>query len=96
MSATSLKLSQDLKRRIIRIAAQAGQTPHAFMVEALAREAARAELRERFAADSAESERQALDSGRAYPLGATFDYLEARLAGKKARRPRAHAWRASK
>ena len=96
MSATRLKLSPDLKRRIIRMAAHAGQTPHAFMVEALAREASRAELRERFAVDAAESERQALDSGRAYPLGATFDYLEARLTGKKARRPKAHSWRGSK
>jgi hypothetical protein len=66
------------------------------MVEALAREALRAELRERFAADAAESERQALDSGKAYPLSATFDYLEARVTGKKARRPKARSWRGSK
>ena len=96
MSATSLKLPEDLKRRIARLAASAGQTPHAFMVDALAREAERSELRARFAADAAESEREALESGKAYPLDVAFKYLESRVAGKKARQPRARAWRASR
>jgi predicted transcriptional regulator len=96
MSATSLKLPEGLKRRIARLAANAGQTPHAFMVDALSREAERSELRARFAADSADSEREALESGKAHGLGAAFHYLETRVAGKKVRRPRAHAWRGSK
>jgi predicted transcriptional regulator len=96
MSATSLKLPEDLKRRIARLAANAGQTPHAFMVDALSREAERSELRARFAADSAESEREALDSGKAHALGAAFQYLEARVARKKVRHPRARVWRVSK
>lgn len=96
MSATSLKLPDNLKRSIVRMAASAGQTPHAFMVDALAREAARLELRERFAAEAVESEREAHESGKATALGAAFDYLEARVAGRKVRRPRARAWRASK
>jgi predicted transcriptional regulator len=96
MSATSLKLPDDLKRRLARLAASAGQTPHAFMVDALAREAQRSELRQRFAADAAESEREALGSGKAHSLDATFDYLAARLGGKNPRRPRARSWRASK
>lgn len=96
MSATSLKLPEDLKRRIARLAASAGQTPHAFMVDALAREAERSELRARFAADAAESEREALESGKAYPLDVAFNYLEARVVGKKIRQPRARVWRASK
>jgi predicted transcriptional regulator len=96
VSATSLKLPDQLKRKIVRIAASVGQTPHAFMVDALTREAGRAELRERFAADAAESERQTQATGKTYPLGATFDYLEARVAGRKVRRPKARAWRGSK
>ena len=44
MSGTSLKLPEDLKRRIARLAAKAGQTAHAFMVDALPREATRAEV----------------------------------------------------
>ena len=95
MAATSLKLPDDLKRRIERLAGSSNKTPHAFMVEALAREAARSELRERFAAESAWSEAQSISSGKAFSLATAFDYLEARVAGKKVRRPRARAWRAS-
>lgn len=59
MAATSLKLPDDLKRRIELLAASARKTPHTFMVDALAREAERLELREKFAADSARAETEA-------------------------------------
>jgi predicted transcriptional regulator len=96
MSATSLKLPDDLKRRIAELAARTGQTPHAFMVDALRREAQRSELRQQFAVEACESEREALASGKAHTLNATFDYLAAKIGGKKPRRPRARSWRASK
>ena len=96
MSATSLKLPDDLKRQIARLAASAGKTSHAFMVEALSREAKRAELRARFAAEAAESERAAVAGGKTHSLEAAFAYLEARISGKKVRQPRARAWRGSK
>ena len=96
MAATSLKLPEDLKRRIERLAGAANKTPHAFMVEALSQEVDRSELRERFAHESAESESESMASGKAFPLDVAFDYLEGRVSGKKVRRPRARAWRASK
>ena len=96
MSATSLKLPDDLKRRIAKLAAGAGHSPHAFMVDALTREAERSELRRQFAAEAAASEREALASGKAHSLEATFVYLAARIGGKNPRRPRARSWRASK
>jgi predicted transcriptional regulator len=96
MAATSLKLPDTLKRRIERLAASADQTPHAFMVEALTREAERAELRARFAAEAAQSERETLASRTTYGLAAAFGYLSARAAGKRPRRPRLRQWRASK
>ncbi len=96
MTATSIKLPEDLKRRIARLAVAANKTPHAFMVDALSREADRAEIRERFAKDAAVSESETMESGKAVPLGTAFDYLEARAAGKAARRPRARTWRASR
>ena len=96
MAATSLKIPEDLKRRIEHLAAALQKTPHAFMVEALMREANRAELREQFAADAAQSEEETLRCGKAFELAANFYYLDARLTGKKAVRPRARAWRASK
>jgi hypothetical protein len=58
--------------------------------------AERSGLRQRFAAEAAESEREALGSGKAHSLAATFDYLAERVAGKNPRRPRARSWRASK
>ncbi|HTB66184.1 MAG TPA: hypothetical protein VK727_08150 [Steroidobacteraceae bacterium] len=96
MAATSLKIPEELKRRIERLAGAANKTPHAFMVDVLSQEANRAELRERFAEDAAISEKEAMESGKAVPVAAAFDYLEARAAGKLVRRPRARAWRASK
>jgi len=96
MAATSLKLPEDLKRRIERLASAANKTPHAFMVEALAREAERSELRARFADDAARSEEEAFSSGKTFGLAATFDYLTARASGTKTRRPRARTWRPSR
>lgn len=96
VAATSLKLPEELKRRIERLATAANKTPHAFMVDALAREAERAELRARFADEAARSEEEAMASGKAFELAATFDYLAARVSGSKARRPKARAWRRSK
>jgi predicted transcriptional regulator len=96
MAATSLKLPEDLKRRIERLASAANKTPHAFMVDALAREAERSELRARFADEAAISEEEAFSSGKSFELAATFDYLTARASGAKARRPKARAWRRSK
>lgn len=56
MAATRLRFPEDLKHRIKRLASAADKTPHAFMVEALVREAERAELRRRFGDESASSE----------------------------------------
>ena len=75
MAATSLKLPEALKRRIERLAGAANKTPHAFMVDVLSQEADRAELRERFAADAAVSEKETMESGKAVPLGAALDFL---------------------
>jgi len=96
MAATSLKLPEDLKRRIERLAAVAKKTPHAFMIDALSQETERAEIRERFANDAAVSESEAMESGKAFPLEVAFNYLEARAAGKGVRRPRARTWRVSR
>jgi predicted transcriptional regulator len=96
MAATSLKLPDELKRRIESLAASLRKTPHAFMVDALSREAERMELRARFAADAAKSEAEALTSGKSISVDAAFDYLDARISGTKTRRPRARRWRASK
>lgn len=96
MAATSLKISEELKRRIERAAASVHKTPHAFMIEALARETERRELQSQFASDAALAEQETLATGKAVPLEAAFEYLGARIAGQRARKPRPTSWRKSK
>ncbi len=95
MAATSLKLPDELKKRVDALAAHSGKTAHAFMVEAIAKEAERAELRRRFGEDAAAAETQALGSGKAYDAAEAFAWIKARARGDKVRRPRPTAWRRS-
>ena len=53
MSTTTLKLPEELKERIAAAAADAGKSPHAFMVEALAAQTGLAERRRVFVARGA-------------------------------------------
>jgi predicted transcriptional regulator len=96
MATTTLKLPEDLKRRLKRLAVTARKDPHAFMIEVLAREAERLERRERFAPDCTQSEKETLASGQTFDLASTFDYLAARVSCRRPRRPRTRARRASK
>ena len=93
MPATTLKLPQVLKERIASLARDAGKSPHAYMVEALERQALRAEQRRLFVADAAAAENDALRTGKAYPAEKVHRYFAARSAGKTAARPRLKRWR---
>lgn len=89
MPATTLKLSDELKARISNIAATKGKTPHAFMIEALEREARREELRQAFVEDALAAEQEMLETGSYYDGEDVLRYLENKLQGKPVRRPRA-------
>jgi len=95
MAATSLKLPDELKRRIAQLVEGSNRTVHAFMVEAIERAARREELRKRFGEEAELSEREAEKTGKAFEAKEAFEYLEAKAKGRKARRPRAKAWRHS-
>jgi len=86
---TTLKLPEALKDRIAPLADAAGKTPHAWMVDALERQAALAEAREAFLAD-AEAAAAEIDAGGAlYAAEDVAAYVLARGAGKRApARPR--------
>jgi predicted transcriptional regulator len=87
-SATTIKLPDELKQRIAPLAEAAGKTAHAWMVEALERQAAMAEAREAFLWD-AEASAAELDAGGAlYAAEDVAAYLLSRAAGKAAARPR--------
>ena len=87
-SATTIKLPDELKQRIAPLAEAAGKTAHAWMVEALERQAAMAEARETFLRD-AEASAAEIDAGGAlYAAEDVAAYLLSRAAGKAAARPK--------
>ena len=87
-SATSIKLPDDLKRRIAPLAEVAGKTAHAWMVEALERQAAMAEAREAFLRDAEASAAEVDAGGALYAAEDVAAYLLSRAAGKEATRPK--------
>lgn len=86
-SGTTVKLPPALKRRIAPLARAAGKTPHAWMVEALAEQVERSERQEAFLAEALASKREVAEGGPVFDAGEVLDYLRARAAGRKARRP---------
>ena len=95
MSATSLKLSNDLRRRIGALVHGTDKTAHAFMLSAIERAAQQEELRRRFGDEAAESERETAKTGRAYDAASVFDYFEARAKGARTTKPRMKSWRSA-
>jgi predicted transcriptional regulator len=95
MAATSLKLPDELKRRIAELVEGSDRTAHSFMIEAIEQAAQREELRRRFGDEAALSEREAEKTGRVYDAGEVFRYLETRAKGGRVRRPRTKTWRRS-
>ena len=87
-SSTTLKLSDDLKKRIAPLAESAGKTPHAWMVDALETQATLAERRRTFVADARAAEKEVEKHGLVNRAADVHRYVLARVAGKKARRPR--------
>lgn len=87
-SATTIKLPDELKQRIAPLAEAAGKTAHAWMVEALERQAAMAEAREAFLRDAEASAAEVDAGGALYAAEDVAAYLLSRAAGKAAARPR--------
>lgn len=92
-TATSLKLPEDLKARVDAAAEAAGKTAHAFMVEAIERETARAELYEAFVQEALDAEAEMEHSGLHYAAQDVFRYVTDRAQGKPAKRPKPKPWR---
>lgn len=91
--ATSIKLPDELKKRITRVVKGGEQSAHAFMVEAIRRETERAEQRREFVASALASREQTLKSGLAYAWEDVDAYIRAKVQGKRARRPKLTPWR---
>ena len=93
MSTTSLKLPDELKQRAASAAQSRGVSTHAFMVDAIERAALAAERRESFVADAEAARKQMRDTGKGYEADDVHAYIQARIAGKKAAKPKAKSWR---
>lgn len=84
---TTLKLSDALKQRIAKLAAKAGVTPHAFMVEALETETRRRERRREFVQSALLAEQEVARYGEAYAMDDAHRFFRDKLAGTPSRRP---------
>ena len=91
--ATSLKLPPELKKRIDQLARVSGQSTHAFMLQALQIHVQETEKHREFVADALAADEEMEHTGRGYPLAKARAYLEAKLAGRRAARPRKVSWR---
>ncbi len=90
---TTLKLPPELKTRIARVAKGAGQTPHAFMIEALAQQTEQAERRRRMTADALAARAEFERTGLGYAMQDVHGHVRARLQGRKTVKPRLRQWR---
>lgn len=89
MSTTTIRLPDDLKARIAEVAERAGTTSHNFILQAIAEKTA---LEERRAAFHEEADRrygEIVATGKTIPWETMRAYLETRIGGKKAVRPKA-------
>ncbi len=95
MNATSLKIPPELKSRVQNAARNANLSPHAFMVDAIARETERAERGQQFERDADEAERHASDTNRVYDAAEAFAHVLAAIRDEPTERPKARAWHPS-
>jgi len=87
-STTSLKLPDELKDKVSTLAQGVAQTPHAYMVEAIAERVARDEKRRAFVDDANRSLQDFKRTGIAYTHDEVWKYIRGKTAGKNPRKPK--------
>jgi predicted transcriptional regulator len=93
MSTTTLRLPDDLKARIAKLAKKTGKTPHSVMLEAIAQKVEEEELRAAFHGEVDARFAEMIKSGAGIPWHDMRAYLKVRASGKPARAPKARSWR---
>ena len=94
MVPTTLKLPDELKKRVAALVKGTGKSAHAFMVDAIEQQTSLAERRNAFVTDAKRAQEEMNRAGKGYPAEEVHAYMNARSEGKKASRPRAKRWRA--
>jgi predicted transcriptional regulator len=86
--STTLKLPEELKSRVTRAATEAGLSPHAFMLGAIEQQTQLAERRRAFVGAALAAEEEVAQYGLVHDGDEVLAYLQARLDGRPAGRPR--------
>ena len=87
-NTTSLKLPEELKEKVSSLAQGVAQTPHAYMVEAIAQKVARDEKRREFIQSGLDSLAEFKRTGIAYDGDQVEKYFLDLVAGRKTKRPK--------
>ena len=90
--AASIKLPEELKKRIARVVKDTGESAHAFMLEAIRQETERAERRRGFLDDAYAARADFQRSGVGYALAEVKAYYRAKLQGRRPRKPKLRSW----
>jgi predicted transcriptional regulator len=87
MATTSLKLSEELKERVAKLAEASGKSAHAFMVDAIDKEARRSEQYQDFLAEAESSWQVYQQDGMAYDADEANAYFRAKIQGIELPKP---------
>ena len=90
--ATSIKLPDDLKKRVARAVKGTDQSAHSFMIEAIRQETERAERRREFLAGAYAARAEFRRSGMGYALAEVKAHYRAKLQGRRSRKPKLRSW----
>jgi predicted transcriptional regulator len=86
--AVSLRVSEELKKRLARLAEARDTTAHALMLEAIREKLDAEEARAAFHAEAKRRLARMKKAGLAIPATEVFEYLEARARGRVVARPK--------
>ena len=92
MTTTSIKLSDDIKKRVKQSSEKLGLSAHAFMVKAIEDAVVAAERKAAFVADARAARDEALRSRDGYDAAEVHAYIQTRIQQGKTKRPRAKTW----
>ena len=88
MSTTTIRLTKELKEKVARAAERAGKTTHGFIVEAIAEKAESEERRADFVESAEQRYAGIVASGKTVAWSEMRQYLERRISGSRATRPK--------
>lgn len=87
--AVSLRIPEEIKRRVEKLAQARDTTAHAFMVGAIEERLLAEETRAEYRAEATARLSRMKKTGKGIPATEVFDYLRKRVQGKPAARPKA-------